>query len=126
VSGDPDANYIKEISIDLNEVFLSLLLPSWDNVKAISEVEGTPIQQALVGTCTNGRFDDLYEAAMILRQETAKGYANAGDPGFKRYYCKRLRRPDRNFHECRRQCPCIVLRSLSLGTGQGYQPTDIT
>jgi len=38
-----------------------------DNVVPIAEVVGTPINQALVGTCTNGRLEDLAAAAEILR-----------------------------------------------------------
>jgi 3-isopropylmalate dehydratase small subunit len=37
-----------------------------DNVKALSEVKGTVIHQALIGTCTNGRLEDLRQAAHIL------------------------------------------------------------
>jgi len=68
VWADTDAIYAKEIGINLSEVFPVVAAPHHvDNVKAISEVEGTPIHQAMVGTCTNGRFDDLYEAAMVLK-----------------------------------------------------------
>ena len=38
-----------------------------DNVKAVYEVSGTKIHQALIGTCTNGRMDDLEVAASILK-----------------------------------------------------------
>ena len=65
---DPDATYIKEIEINLNELFPLVAAPHHvDNVKAVSEVQGTPIQQALIGTCTNGRLEDLREAAAVLK-----------------------------------------------------------
>ncbi|MBE0646262.1 MAG: 3-isopropylmalate dehydratase large subunit [Bacteroidales bacterium] len=65
---DPDASYIKEITINLDDVFPVVAAPHHvDNVKAVSEVEGTMIQQALVGTCTNGRLEDLREAAAVLK-----------------------------------------------------------
>jgi 3-isopropylmalate/(R)-2-methylmalate dehydratase large subunit len=65
---DEGASYLKEITIDLKEVFPVVAAPHHvDNVKAVSEVQGTKIQQALVGTCTNGRIEDLREAAAILK-----------------------------------------------------------
>ncbi|MEI8202074.1 MAG: aconitase/3-isopropylmalate dehydratase large subunit family protein [Bacteroidota bacterium] len=68
---DEDAVYLKEIIIDLNEVFPVVSAPHHvDNVKAVSEVQGTKIHQALIGTCTNGRIEDLREAAEILKGKT--------------------------------------------------------
>jgi homoaconitase/3-isopropylmalate dehydratase large subunit len=40
---------------------------SVDNVKSVTEVEGTEIQQCLIGTCTNGRLSDFQIAAKILK-----------------------------------------------------------
>jgi|WetSurMetagenome_2_1015567.scaffolds.fasta_scaffold02243_4 3-isopropylmalate/(R)-2-methylmalate dehydratase large subunit len=68
VWADPDATYIKEIEINLAEIFPVVAAPHHvDNVKAVSEVQGTKIQQALIGTCTNGRLEDLREAASVLK-----------------------------------------------------------
>jgi 3-isopropylmalate/(R)-2-methylmalate dehydratase large subunit len=65
---DADAEYFKEIEIDLNSVFPVASCPhNVDNVKAISEVQGTKIHQALIGTCTNGRIEDMRIAAEILK-----------------------------------------------------------
>ena len=64
---DSDAVYKREISIDLNSIFPLVAAPHHvDNVKAVSEVVGKPLQQALIGTCTNGRLEDLRIAAEIL------------------------------------------------------------
>ncbi len=64
---DPDADYAKEIEINLNELFPLVAAPHHvDNVKALSEVQGTKIHQAMIGTCTNGRLEDLREAAKVL------------------------------------------------------------
>ena len=40
-----------------------------DNIKATAEVQGTKIHQALIGTCTNGRLEDLRIAAEILKDK---------------------------------------------------------
>ena len=68
VWADPDAVYAKEIEIDLSEIFPVVAAPHQvDNVKAVAEVRGTKLQEAMVGTCTNGRLEDLREAAMVLK-----------------------------------------------------------
>jgi len=64
---DEDASYIDEITIDLGEVVPLVAAPhSVDNVKTVSEVEGVEVQQGLIGTCTNGRIEDMRIAADIL------------------------------------------------------------
>ena len=68
VWADPDAKYIREIEINLNDLFPVVAVPHHvDNVKALSEVRGTKIQEAMVGTCTNGRLEDLEQAAEVLK-----------------------------------------------------------
>lgn len=64
---DKDAVYENEIEIDVNKLTPLVAAPhTVDNVKPIEELEGIPIQQAFIGTCTNGRLEDLEIAAKIL------------------------------------------------------------
>jgi len=64
---DPDASYRGVLEYDLGGLTPQVALPHRvDNVKPVEEVEGTPIQEAVIGTCTNGRLEDLEEAARIL------------------------------------------------------------
>ncbi|MCD4829207.1 MAG: 3-isopropylmalate dehydratase large subunit [Candidatus Cloacimonetes bacterium] len=68
VWADADATYAAEYKIDLAEVFPVVAAPhNVDNVKSVADVAGTPLKQALIGTCTNGRLDDLRIAADIMR-----------------------------------------------------------
>lgn len=68
---DADASYVREIVINLNELFPVVAAPHHvDNVKALAEVKGVKLNQALIGTCTNGRIEDLREAAKILKGQT--------------------------------------------------------
>jgi homoaconitate hydratase family protein len=65
---DSDANYIIEKEYDLSQVEPVVAFPhTVDNVKPISEAKGIPVNQCLVGTCTNGRLGDLEVAANILK-----------------------------------------------------------
>ncbi|NTW32672.1 MAG: 3-isopropylmalate dehydratase large subunit [Bacteroidetes bacterium] len=65
---DADAVYAKEYEINLADVFPVVSAPhNVDNVKSVSDVQGLSIQQALIGTCTNGRLEDLRIAANILK-----------------------------------------------------------
>jgi 3-isopropylmalate/(R)-2-methylmalate dehydratase large subunit len=67
VDPDEDAVYAQTIEIDASAIGPQVAKPhSVDNVSPIEEVEGTPIQQGVLGTCTNGRLEDLAIAASIL------------------------------------------------------------
>ena len=65
---DAEANYEQVIPVDLDQLEPMLSLPhSVDNVCPVTQVKGVKIQQVFVGTCTNGRLEDLAVAAEILR-----------------------------------------------------------
>ncbi len=72
---DPDANYEKVIEFDVSDLMPQVAKPhTVDNVSPIDEVEGIKIHQGLIGTCTNGRVEDLEVAAKILKgKRIAKG-----------------------------------------------------
>jgi 3-isopropylmalate/(R)-2-methylmalate dehydratase large subunit len=72
---DPNATYERTVNIDVSELEPQVAVPhSVDNVKPVSEVEGTYVDQAFIGSCTNGRIEDLREAAKILKgKKIAKG-----------------------------------------------------
>ncbi len=73
---DEDAKYFSEISVNLNEVFPVVAAPhNVDNVKSVYDASGTIVQEGLIGTCTNGRIEDLRIAAGIFKGKTIK-------PGF--------------------------------------------
>ena len=64
---DDDATYFKEYEINLSELFPVVAAPHHvDNVKALAEVENTALNEGVIGTCTNGRIEDLRVAAEIL------------------------------------------------------------
>lgn len=68
---DPDANYSHEYHYDASQMEPFVACPhSVDNVKPLSEVRGIPVQQAFLGTCTNGRLEDIAAAAQVLRGRT--------------------------------------------------------
>ncbi|MCI8761867.1 MAG: 3-isopropylmalate dehydratase large subunit [Oscillospiraceae bacterium] len=65
---DPDAAYAREIAIDLSALRPTVAFPHLpSNTKTVDEAAGRPIQQVVIGSCTNGRLKDLREAAAILK-----------------------------------------------------------
>ncbi len=68
VEPDEDAVYEREVVIDLSELEPTVALPHLpSNTRTVQEVAGMPIQQVVIGSCTNGRLDDLRQAAAILK-----------------------------------------------------------
>ncbi|MBM4332064.1 MAG: 3-isopropylmalate dehydratase large subunit [Deltaproteobacteria bacterium] len=64
---DPGANYEKVLEVNLNELGPQIACPHRvDDVKEVSAVEGLSIDQVFIGSCTNGRLEDLTVAAAIL------------------------------------------------------------
>lgn len=72
---DPDAVYDRVIEIDLAGLKPTVSLPHLpENTKTIDEAAGLPIQQSVIGSCTNGRMEDMRMAASILKgRKVAKG-----------------------------------------------------
>ncbi|MFG6352858.1 MAG: 3-isopropylmalate dehydratase large subunit [Oscillospiraceae bacterium] len=65
---DPDAQYTQEVTINLSTLRPTVAFPHLpSNTKAVDEAAGTPIQQVVIGSCTNGRLKDLREAAALIR-----------------------------------------------------------
>jgi 3-isopropylmalate/(R)-2-methylmalate dehydratase large subunit len=67
-SSDPDAHYCSVTEIDVGRIEPQVACPSSpDNVRTLSDVSGTELDAAFIGSCTNGRIDDLRGAAAVLR-----------------------------------------------------------
>ena len=66
--GDSDAAYCQVINYRAEDLVPVLACPSQvDNIKPVSELTGTEIDQVFIGSCTNGRLEDLMAAAEILK-----------------------------------------------------------
>ena len=65
----PEAVYERTVSVDASSLSPQVACPSSvDNVKPVEEVDGVEVDQAFLGSCTNGRLEDLRAAARILRR----------------------------------------------------------
>ncbi|MBN2638215.1 MAG: 3-isopropylmalate dehydratase large subunit [Bacteroidales bacterium] len=122
---DEGADYAKEIEINLSEIFPVVAAPHQvDNVKAVSEVAGTKLHEAMIGTCTNGRLDDLREAAAVLKgKKLPDGFQMVIVPASQKIYLEAMKEGlieiflDAGANVLAASCgPC-------LGTGQGI-PAD--
>jgi homoaconitate hydratase family protein/3-isopropylmalate dehydratase small subunit len=122
---DEVATYAREIEIDLDALFPLVAAPHHvDNVKALSEVQGTELHEGLIGTCTNGRYEDLQIAAEILKgQKVKEGFQLLITPASIEIYSQAIKEGlveifiDAGANILSPSCgPC-------LGTGQGI-PAD--
>jgi homoaconitate hydratase family protein/3-isopropylmalate dehydratase small subunit len=122
---DDDAEYIRTLKINLSELFPLVAAPHHvDNVKALSEVQGLELNQGLIGTCTNGRLEDLRIAAEVLKGKQVKaGFQLLIIPASKEIYMQAMEEGilktlmDAGAQVLSTSCgPC-------LGTGQGI-PAD--
>jgi len=70
---DSNADFSEKIDFDVSKIEPQVACPSSvDNVKPISEIEGIEINQAYIGSCTNGRLEDLKLAAKIVKNKKIK------------------------------------------------------
>ncbi|MDY6842530.1 MAG: 3-isopropylmalate dehydratase large subunit [Thermodesulfobacteriota bacterium] len=74
-SSDNDCKYADTIEIDCSKIEPQIAFPHLpENTKGISQVDTIPIDQAFIGSCTNGRIDDLRIAAKILKGKRVAPY----------------------------------------------------
>jgi 3-isopropylmalate/(R)-2-methylmalate dehydratase large subunit len=85
---DPDATYDQAIEIEVSKLDPQIACPhKVDNVKPVQEVAGKAVQQIVIGSCTNGRLDDIETAARILRgKKVARGVRMLIFPASARIY----------------------------------------
>ena len=68
ITPDEDAEYAETLEFDASKIEPTIAFPdNVDNIKTVSEAAGTEIQEIFIGSCTNGRIQDLQIAAEILK-----------------------------------------------------------
>ena len=92
LKGDADAVYAREITYNAEDLVPVLACPSQvDNIKPVTELAGTAVDQVFIGSCTNGRIDDLRCAAKILEgRKVAKGLRVIVIPATQKIYMQAI------------------------------------
>jgi 3-isopropylmalate/(R)-2-methylmalate dehydratase large subunit len=92
-ASDPDAAYAKVIEWDVSKMEPQVSLPHLpSNAKPVSQVKNVAIDQAVIGSCTNGRIEDLRLAAKVLKgKKVAKGVRCIVIPGTQQIYLDALK-----------------------------------
>ncbi len=73
LKSDKGAQYVRTMEFDVSKLEPQVACPSSvDNVKPISKIGNMPIEQAFIGSCTNGRLEDLRLAAQVLKGRKVK------------------------------------------------------
>jgi len=68
LAADPDAEYDEQIELDLSALEPLVALPgSPDRVVPVAEVEGMPLEQVMVGSCTNSSWEDMWAVAQVVK-----------------------------------------------------------
>jgi 3-isopropylmalate/(R)-2-methylmalate dehydratase large subunit len=90
---DPDAAYLAEYEFDASAIEPQVACPhTVDNVKPLSAVAGTKVDQAFLGTCTNGRLEDIATAAQVVAgRRVAPGTRFLIIPASSRVYLEAVR-----------------------------------
>lgn len=90
---DSDASYERVLKVDAAQLGPQIACPhTVDNVKPIEAVAGTPVQQVVIGSCTNGRLEDIEIAARIVDgRKVARGVRLLVFPASARIYREALR-----------------------------------
>jgi len=121
VRSDPEAKYEAILKYDLTAIEPQVACPhTVDNVKPVREVEGKTFHQALIGTCTNGRLEDLEVAARILKGKKVDPRIRALVlPASREVYVEAMRK---GLLEALSEAGCVILNpgcGPCLGAHQG-------
>ncbi len=77
LKADEDAKYYKVLNYKAEDIVPVLACPSLvDNIKPVSDFKGTKVDQVFLGSCTNGRLEDLHAAAEVLKGKHVAPYVN--------------------------------------------------
>jgi 3-isopropylmalate/(R)-2-methylmalate dehydratase large subunit len=124
---DRDATYDRTVTIDAGALEPQIACPhSVDNVKPVSAVAGRKVQQVVVGSCTNGRLDDIAVVAEIVQgKRVAPGTRLLVFPASWRIYADAMRLGylatlvDAGAVVCNPGCgPCLGVHQGALGDGE--------
>jgi 3-isopropylmalate/(R)-2-methylmalate dehydratase large subunit len=124
---DQDARYDSVIEVNVSKLQPQIACPhTVDNVKPIVETSGRPIQQVVIGSCTNGRLDDLAVAAKIMKgRKVASGTRMLIFPASARIFQQALKKGYvKTFMEAgavvmNAGCgPCLGIHEGALGDGE--------
>ena len=93
LSSDPDAEYERVMRIEVDQIEPQVALPhSPSNVLPVSAVDHIPLDQVFIGSCTNGRLEDLIDAERVLKGRTvARGTRLLVIPGSSLIYKQAIR-----------------------------------
>ena len=88
LAGDADANYCKVMEYKAEDFVPVMACPSQvDKIRNVSELEGTEIDQVFIGSCTNGRLEDLAAAAEVLKGKKVADFVKLiVTPGSRKIY----------------------------------------
>ena len=88
IAADPDAQYAREIVLDVDQMPFVVAKPhQFGNVGPVEDVIGTRINQAIIGSCANGRFEDIEIAARVLAgRKVARGVRFILSPASQQVY----------------------------------------
>jgi 3-isopropylmalate/(R)-2-methylmalate dehydratase large subunit len=124
---DPDADYELEVDLDASSLEPQVACPhAVDHVKPVGAVAGTKVDQVVIGSCTNGRLDDLQVAARLLKgRRVAEGTRMLVFPASWRVYSEALRTGviqdlvDAGAVVCNPGCgPCLGVHQGALADGE--------
>jgi 3-isopropylmalate/(R)-2-methylmalate dehydratase large subunit len=93
LASDPDAHYAEFRQYDVSSLEPQVAKPhNVDNVVAVGDVEGTAIDQVFIGSCTNGRYEDMAAAAEVLGNDAfSRNVRVIVIPASRQEYLKTLR-----------------------------------
>lgn len=93
LKGDEDAKYLCTITYRAEDFVPVMACPSQvDKIRDTSVLEGTPIDQVFIGSCTNGRLEDLQAAAEVLKGKKVADYVKLiVTPAAARFICRQAK-----------------------------------